>query len=84
MRQRQRAVQLAHAAAELGAGRQVWASADVLTVSAWARRECERRAEEAPGDWPRVLGPAEEWLLWREATQEAARQYPFLDTELLA
>ena len=84
MRQRQRAVQLAHAAAELGAGRQVWASADVLTASAWARRECERRAEEAPGDWPRVLGPAEEWLLWREATHEAARQYPFLDTGLLA
>jgi ATP-dependent helicase/nuclease subunit B len=77
-------VRLAHAAAELGAGRQVWASADVLTVSAWARRECERRAEDSPGDWPRVLGPAEEWLLWREAAQQAAQQYPFLDTGLLA
>jgi probable DNA repair protein len=77
-------VQLAHAAAELGAGRQVWASADVLTPSRWARRECERRAEDAPEEWPRVLGPSEEWLLWREAAQEAARGFPFLDSGLLA
>jgi len=77
-------VQLAYAAAELGAGRHVWASADVLTPSSWARRESERRAEEAPSDWPRVLSPTEEWLLWREAAQEAARPYPFLDTGLLA
>ncbi|HEY1875259.1 MAG TPA: hypothetical protein VGG67_12725, partial [Steroidobacteraceae bacterium] len=83
-RQRLLAVQLAHAAAELAAGRRVWASADVLTPWGWARREGERRAEAAPGEWPRVLGPAEEWLLWREAAQEAAQQYPFLDTGLLA
>jgi len=56
----------------------------VLTAPAWARRECDRRAEESPGEWPRVLGPIEEWRLWREAAQEAARQYPFLDTGLLA
>ena len=31
-----------------------------------------------------MLGPTEEWLLWREAAQEAARGYPFLDTSLLA
>jgi probable DNA repair protein len=48
------------------------------------RRECERRAQESPRGWPRVLSPTEEWLLWREAAQEAARQYPFLDTGLLA
>jgi probable DNA repair protein len=77
-------VQLAHAAAELGAGRQVWASAAVLTPSHWARRECERRGEDAPEEWPRVLSPTEEWLLWREAAREAARRYPFLDTGLLA
>ena len=81
---RVRAVQLAHAAAELGAGRQVWPSAGVLTPQSWARRECERRAEEAPEEWPRVLSPTEEWLLWREAAQDAARNYPFLDTGLLA
>ena len=83
-RARQSVVRLAHAAAEIAADRRVWASADVLTPSAWARRECERRAEESPDDWPRVLGPTEEWLLWREAAQEAARQYPFLDTGQLA
>ena len=82
--QRLRAVQLAHAAAELAAGRQVWTSVDVLTPSSWARRECERRGEEAPAEWPRVLSSTEEWLLWREAAQEASREYPFLETDLLA
>ena len=62
----------------------VWASADVLTPARWARRECERLAEDSPQQWPRLLGPAEEWLLWREATQEAAGGYPFLDISLLA
>ena len=66
------------------AHRQVWASLDVQTPSRWARRECERLAENAPDAWPRLLAPAEEWLLWREATQEAARGYPFLDTGLVA
>ena len=31
-----------------------------------------------------MLGSTEEWLLWRETAQDAARQYPFLDTGLLA
>jgi ATP-dependent helicase/nuclease subunit B len=82
--QRLRAVQLAQAAVQLAGQRRVWASADVLTPSRWARRECERRAEEAPQAWPRVLGATEEWLLWREAAQRAAQGYPFLDTDLLA
>jgi len=79
-----RAVQLAHAAAEISSARRVWPSVDVLTPPRWARRECERLAAEAAADWPRLLGPTEEWLLWREATQEAARGYPFLDTGQLA
>ena len=62
----------------------MWASADVLTPSRWARRECERRAEDAPQAWPRVLGATEEWLLWREAARRAAQGSPFLDTDLLA
>ena len=66
-RQRARAVQLAHAAAELARGLKVWASAQVLTPAAWMRRECERRAAASPTHWPRLLGAAEEWLLWREA-----------------
>jgi probable DNA repair protein len=64
--------------------RRVWASVDVQTPSRFARRECERLAEHAPDAWPRLLAPAEEWLLWREATQEAARGYPFLDSGLVA
>jgi ATP-dependent helicase/nuclease subunit B len=77
-------VQLAHAAAQIAAAKSVWASVDVLRPAAWARRELERLAEKNPSDWPRLLAPAEEWLLWREATREAARGYPLLDTELLA
>ena len=77
-------MQLAHAAAEIFGAQRVWASVDVLTPSRWARRECERLAAEAPADWPRLLGPTEEWLLWREATEEAARGYSFLDTGQLA
>jgi probable DNA repair protein len=68
----------------MAAAHQVWASVDVLTPAHWARRECERLAADSPGEWPRLLRPAEEWLLWREATQEAARDYPFLDSGLLA
>ena len=87
-RQRVHAVRLAHAAGRLGAGMRVWASAEVLTPAAWLRRECERAAERAPGDWPRLLAPAEEWRLWREAAGEAARtaagDNPFLSTEPLA
>ncbi|MBV8974373.1 MAG: hypothetical protein JOY74_04555, partial [Sinobacteraceae bacterium] len=82
--QRVRAVQLARAAAGIAAAQRVWASADVLTPSGWARRECERLASESPAEWPRLLTGAEEWLLWREATQEAAAGYPFLDTGQLA
>jgi probable DNA repair protein len=82
--QRLRAVQFAHAAAELEAARRVWTSADVLTPLRWARRECERRAELSPREWSRTLGPAEEWLLWRAAAREAADRFPFLDTGILA
>jgi ATP-dependent helicase/nuclease subunit B len=77
-------VQLAQAAAQLARGMQAWASADVITPSAWARRECERAADREPARWPRILGPTEEWLLWREAAQEAARELPLLDPDALA
>ncbi len=82
--QRLRAVQMAQAAAAIEAQARVWASADVLTPRRWVRRECERLAQDSPQEWPRLLGPAEEWLLWREAAQEAARDHPFLDTAPLA
>jgi ATP-dependent helicase/nuclease subunit B len=79
-----RAVKLARAAAAMAAARRVWTSADVATPAGWARRECERLATDAPQDWPRVLTPMEEWLLWREATQDAATGYTFLAIGQLA
>jgi len=87
-RQRAHAVRLAHAAARLEADARVWGSPSVLVPSAWLRRECERRAESAPAEWPRLLGPVEEWWLWRaaaeEATREAAGRNPFLSIGPLA
>ena len=83
-RQRLRAVQLAYAAERLAAGAAVWASPDVLTVSGWARRECLALAALAPQEWPRVLGSAEEWLLWRQAADAAAGELVFLDRGTLA
>jgi probable DNA repair protein len=81
-------VRLAHAAAQLADGARVWVSPAALVPSAWVRRECERRAQEAPAEWPRLLGPTEEWWLWREAAAAAAREAadrnPFLGTEALA
>jgi ATP-dependent helicase/nuclease subunit B len=83
-RARVHAVRLAHASAQLAAMSRVWASPDVLTGWAWARRECERCAGDAPAEWPRVLGATEEWLLWRQAARESARHYPILDSGALA
>lgn len=77
--QRARAVALAYAAAQLGAGRQVWPSPDVLSYPAWLHRECERAAALAPQDWPRVLSAAEEWFLWREAAAAATQELFLLD-----
>ncbi|HLY52079.1 MAG TPA: hypothetical protein VKQ31_03625, partial [Steroidobacteraceae bacterium] len=83
-RQRAHAVRLAHAAAQLAAGARVWASPDVLAAAAWTRRECERQAERAPQNFPRILSAAEECWLWREAAREAAGEAPFLSLDALA
>jgi probable DNA repair protein len=69
-RQRAAAVRLAHSAAKLAAGLTVWNSPDVLPWSAWVERELD--AARVRGDsLPRRLSAPEEWLLWREAVQEA-------------
>jgi ATP-dependent helicase/nuclease subunit B len=83
-RQRMRAVQLAYAAERLGSGASVWASPDVLTPQGWARRECLAMAAAAPAGWPRILGGAEEWVLWRQAADAAARELAFLEQGTLA
>ncbi|HET9330441.1 MAG TPA: hypothetical protein VFO23_07950, partial [Steroidobacteraceae bacterium] len=83
-RQRVRAVQLAYAAAQLAAGARVWASPDVLTPAAWARRELTARAAGTGADWPRLLPPTEEWFLWRQAAGAAAGDLGVLDPGALA
>lgn len=82
--QRMHAVQLAYAAERLAAGATVWASPDVLTPRGWARRECLALASCAPHGWPRVLGSAEEWVLWRQAADAAAGELVLLDRGALA
>ena len=70
-RQRAHALRLAHAAAQLAAGRRVWPSPDVLPLEGWLTREFERAAAQPGSALPRLLRPAEEWLLWRECTAAA-------------
>ncbi|HEX3845550.1 MAG TPA: PD-(D/E)XK nuclease family protein [Steroidobacteraceae bacterium] len=72
-RQRAHALSLAYAAAQLARGRRVWTSPDVLPLEGWLLREIERFAAHSGGgrNVPRLLAPAEEWLLWRQCTAEA-------------
>jgi len=72
-RQRVHALGLAHAAAQLALGRRVWASPDALPLDGWLTREIERYAANASGgrELPRLLSPAEEWLLFRQSTMAA-------------
>jgi ATP-dependent helicase/nuclease subunit B len=68
-RQRSEAVRVAYAATALRDNRHVWQTPDVLPLEAWKAREIERRA--ASGEkLPRLLTPAEDWFLWRQATAE--------------
>lgn len=85
-RQRAHALRLAHAAARLARGRRVWASPDVLPLEGWLTREIERSAACARGGAlpPRLLRPAEEWLLWRECAAAATRDLDLVNSGELA
>jgi len=83
-RQRAYAARLAYAAAQLESGARVWATPDVLTVDAWLLREVEELASGPDGLLPRVLSPAEEWLIWRQCTSEATRDLDLLNRGALA
>lgn len=65
-------MRLAYAAAQLALSRQAWRTPEVHPFRAWLEREAFRAAD-SPGSVPRPLRPVEEWLLWREAAQEATR-----------
>jgi hypothetical protein len=68
-RQRSEAVRLAYAAGALASGRTVWATPDVLPLDTWMSREIERRSSTGER-LPRLLTPAEHWLLWRQSTSQ--------------
>lgn len=69
-RQRAQALRFAVSRERIAAGTLVWPSPDVLPFDAWIARDVERRAA-AGADLPRILSPAEEWTLWRDATDHA-------------
>jgi ATP-dependent helicase/nuclease subunit B len=83
-RQRAHAARLAHAAAELAAGRRVWATPDILPVEAWLTREVERYAAAAGTAVPRLLSPAEEWFLWRQCAAQATGDLELVNRGALA
>jgi ATP-dependent helicase/nuclease subunit B len=83
-RQRAHAARLAHAAAELAAGRRVWATPDILPVEAWLTREVERYAAAAGTAVPRLLSPAEDWFLWRQCAAEATGDLELVNRGALA
>jgi ATP-dependent helicase/nuclease subunit B len=86
-RQRAHALGLAYAAAQLARGSRVWASPDVLPLEGWLTREIERCATPiagGSGSVPRLLSPAEEWLLFRQCTIEATGGLDLINRAALA
>ena len=62
----------------------VWATPDALTAEAWLIREIEEQAVFSGTRLPRLLSPAEDWLLWRQCTSEATRELDLLNRGALA
>jgi ATP-dependent helicase/nuclease subunit B len=83
-RQRAHAARLGHAAAQLSEGLRVWSTPDILAVDAWLIREVELHASVAGVVLPRLLSPAEDWLLWRQCTAEMGRDLELLNRAALA
>ena len=87
-RQRAHALSLAYAAAQLARGLRVWLTPDVLPLEGWLTREITRSVtagdDAAARRLPRLLSPAEEWLLWQDCTAEAARHLELVNRASLA
>jgi ATP-dependent helicase/nuclease subunit B len=81
-RQRAHAARLAFAAQLLSKGVRVWPTPDILTVDAWLIRETEQLACGIV--LPRVLSPAEDWLLWRQCTAVATQDIELLNRGALS
>src|SRR5260221_12337709 len=69
-RQREVAVRLAHTRQRLAGGAKAWPTPDVCSWPAWLER-CAEQARHGVLRGRRRLGWGEEWLLWREAAEEA-------------
>ncbi|HEX9472580.1 MAG TPA: hypothetical protein VF931_00220, partial [Steroidobacteraceae bacterium] len=69
-RQREVAVRLAHTRQRLASGSRAWSTPDVCSWPAWLER-CAEQARRGVLRGRRRLGWGEEWLLWREAAEEA-------------
>jgi probable DNA repair protein len=83
-RQSAYAARLAFAAAQLDKGVRVWSTPDILAVDAWLIREIEQLASASGTALPRILSPAEDWLLWRQCTAETTRDIELLNRGALA
>ena len=87
-RQRAHALSLAYAAAQLARGARVWRTPDALPLDGWLTREIARAMTGGPDaaaqHLPRLLSPAEEWLLWQDCTAEAAGHLALVNRAALA
>ena len=83
-RQRAHAARLAFAATQLANGVRVWDTPDILPVDGWLVREIEQLASARGIALPRVLSPAEDWLVWRQCTADATRDIELLNRGSLA
>jgi len=83
-RQRAHAARLAFAATQLANGARAWATPDILPVDGWLIREIEQVASASGTGLPRVLSPAEDWLLWRQRTTDATEDIELLNRGALA
>jgi ATP-dependent helicase/nuclease subunit B len=69
-KQRASALRLAYAAARVAEGEYAWPTPDIIAWPAWLEREWHRADSDAA---PSLLRAADEWLLWREVAEHAAR-----------
>jgi ATP-dependent helicase/nuclease subunit B len=67
-RQRAEAMRLALARAARRRGERVWRTPDILPFDTWLVREIDARARTEA--LPRILSPAQEWLIWRQCSAQ--------------
>lgn len=82
-RQRAVALRLAHTRVKIRSGAKAWASCDVIPWEAWLAR-CSAAVRHGPPRELRLLGAAEEWLLWRDAAATACEGLELLAPAQLA